>query len=556
MIGKRIRRGERKPRAALARLAVGVSALAQYVVDARPWPLDLPGTHALMRYALDLGEMGYEPGEKVEGFGTFNLIRGELPDWQAQLIAIAARGPRMRDPVEHIVISWNDGEDPSKEQAEEAAAIFLDVSGYGRCPALWALHTNTRHAHIHIMVVRIDPATGAAQGDGWDLDRLHQALALIEKRQGWAPEPNAIYEARGGAVYERRTGRIVRDAGGEQIAHRKHGRVLPPEIAVVADQLRASIEHASGWEDLHFRMGQLDADYDRKGSGAVIRREGAECKASELGPKYGRGELEKRLGRFQARASSIGYFAYQEACRSALGEARLARDTEKARLRAWFEATLVQIGSDNPVLTAAIRAEYQAALASLVSAFALAMDGFAKARLNEGAWHAAGDPPAAPRFVLPSMLFPASGGFRESRATMPRTFTRERRGHRTSYITADGSCAFEDARLFILVYRSDNETIDAALRLASSRWGSVMVFGSKAFRDKCLARASALEIDAMDDHGRRARAGAASTSKSNPAIEGRPTGPAPAPPQPEKPPGDDNVNLHWRWILEQQDRFR
>ena len=553
MIGKRIRRGERKPRAGLARLAVGVSALAQYVVDARPWPLDLPGTHALMRYALDLGELWYEPGEKVEGFGTFNLIGGELPDWQAQLIAVAARGPRMRDPVEHIVISWGDGEEPSEAQAEEAAATFLEVSGYGRCPALWALHTNTRHAHVHIMVVRIDPATGAAQGDGWDLDRLHQALALIEERQGWAPEPNAIYEARGGAVYERRTGRIVRDAGGEQVAHRKHGRVLPPEIAEVANQLGASINDAGSWEDLHLRVGELDATYDRKGSGTVIRRGDAECKASELGRDYGRGELEKRLGPFQARASSLGYVAYQEACRSALREARLARDTEKARLKAWFEATLVQIGSDNPALTAAIRAEYQAALASLISAFALAIEGFAKARLTETAWQAAGNPQAAPRFVPPSMVVAAGGGFREARATLPRGFTTKRRGHRTSYFAADGSCAFDDARLFILVYRSDTETIDAVLRLAASRWGSVMVFGSKEFRDMCLARATALGIDAMDDHGRRARRCPASASKSASSIEDGPTGPAPAPPQPEGPPGDD-LSLQWRWLRDQQGR--
>jgi hypothetical protein len=535
-------------------LAVGVSALAQYVVDARPWPLDMPGTHALMRYALDLGEMGYEPGEKVEGFGTFNLIGGKLPDWQAQLIAISARGSRMRDPVEHIVISWSDGEEPSKAQAEEAAATFLDVSGYGRCPALWALHTNTRHAHVHIMVVRIDPATGTAQGDGWDLDRLHQALALIEESQGWAPERNAIYEARGGAVYERRTDRMVRDADGRQVAHRKHGRVLPPEIAEVANQLGASIKAAGSWEDLHSRVGELNATYDRKGSGAVIRRGDAECKASELGRDCGRVELEKRLGSFQARASSLGYLAYQEACRSALKEARLARDAEKARLWAWFEGTLAQIGSDNPALTAAITAEHEAALASLVSAFALAIDGFAKARLSERAWQAAGNPSAAPTFVPPSMLFPAGGGFRESQATMPRGFTRKRRGHRTSYIAADGSCAFEDARLLILIYRSDNESVDAALRLAASRWGSVMVFGSKQFRDHCLARASALGIDAMDDRGRRARKRPASASKSAPSIEDDPTRPAPAPAPPKAPHDDDDLNLQRRWLRDRDGR--
>jgi hypothetical protein len=458
-----------------------------------------------MRYALDVGELGYEPGEKVAAFGTFNLVGNEFRDWQVQLIALAARGRRMRDPVEHIVISWSEDEKRSETQAREAVALLLEVCGYGRCPALWALHTNTRHGNAHIMVVRIDPATGVAQGDDWDIGRLHQALALIEERQVRAPEPNAIYEARDGAVYDRASARMVRSADGEQVAHRKHGRVLPAEIAAVADGLRSSMDGARTWEHLHLSLARLDAMYDQKGSGPVIRRGRGECKASELGRAYGRGELEKRLGAFQPRAAAREYLAYQEACRARLAEARRCRDDEKTRLNAWLTATPAQVGSQNPLLTAAIQAEYAAALQSLTAAFALAIDGFAKTRLSEQAWQGAGRPPTAPSLNLPLLVVPGGDAYRESQANVPASFTRGTRGSRASYFALDGGHAFDDARLFIIVYRSDSETIDAALQLAATRWGAVRILGSEAFQDACLARASILGIDAVDERGRRSR---------------------------------------------------
>lgn len=546
MIGKRIRRETRRVRANVSALAAGVLALTRYVVDARPW-LDTPeAPRALFRYALDVADLGFEPGEKVEAFGAINLQGASLEDWQMQMVATAARGTRMRDPVEHIVISWREGEAPSREQVEDAVKIVLDVMDYGRCSTVWALHGNTKTFHAHIAIVRVDPATGNAQGTGWDIDRLHQALALIEDRQGWAAEEESLFTVRDGAVYVRADGQKVRDAAGEQVGYRAPGRTLPRKIAEVAPKLGNIAGAATSWEDLHKGFLELNALYERKGSGAVIKRDSKECKASALGRECGRRELEKRLGAFRPREASLPYLAYVESCRRYLAKMRESRDAEKARLLSWLQQTLAEVAGSNPLLAHLVGAEYDAALSSLKAAFADSIETFATARLSQEHWAAAGCPALPPTPNLPAVMMPAPSAYRERRTGSPPKLIPERRGWKTTYRAKDGSRVFDDCRSFILVYQHDAASIDAALRLASRRWSSVRVSGSEQFVTKCLERASILGLDAVDDQGRRSSRGEKRSSPSARSGSRRAapkSAPAPDPSAADPPQPDDGVDI-------------
>src|SRR5690606_209437 len=210
----RIRSRERELRGSTRQLAARVLALSNYIVDADAEQLlQSARVAALSDYVLDMDSNagGVSAGEKVDAFGSINLTGQALPEWQMEMLAVAARAPRSRNPVEHYVLSWQQGEHPDAPQAEEAARMFLETLGLERCQAIWALHANTDNDHIHIMVNRIDPATGRAlqAGDGWDIDAAHKAIALIEERQGWAREEGALYFARQGELHDARSGKPV-----------------------------------------------------------------------------------------------------------------------------------------------------------------------------------------------------------------------------------------------------------------------------------------------------------------------------------------------------------
>src|SRR5690606_23954725 len=176
-----------------------------------------------------------------------------------------------RNPIEHYVLSWQKDEHPDPQQAKEAVGLFLETLGLERCQAIWALHANTDNNHIHIMVNRIDSATGKAlqAGDGWDIDAAHRAIALIEDRQGWKREDGALYFARQGRLFDARTNRPVDKQGRgrrRQEVEGRQGDGLPSEQR---SALLEALRDAADWQDLHRRLARLDAAYERKGSGAV-----------------------------------------------------------------------------------------------------------------------------------------------------------------------------------------------------------------------------------------------------------------------------------------------
>lgn len=59
-------------------------------------------------------------------------------------------------PVDHWVLSWQQGECPSAEQSKEATEIFLKRLGLEGHQAVWAVHANTQNTHLHIAVNRVN----------------------------------------------------------------------------------------------------------------------------------------------------------------------------------------------------------------------------------------------------------------------------------------------------------------------------------------------------------------------------------------------------------------
>lgn len=148
--------------------------------------------------------------ERVVQILTRNLLSTELEDVQFELAIVAGMAPGSEDPIEHIVVSWPTGEHPSAEQVEEVLDILLAVTGMSRHQAYAVLHGDTDNDHLHIALNRVDPVTGERVQIGRNIERsietVHQAIAIIEHRQGWAAETNAMYRADDTGCYDRATG--------------------------------------------------------------------------------------------------------------------------------------------------------------------------------------------------------------------------------------------------------------------------------------------------------------------------------------------------------------
>ena len=111
----------------------------------------------------------------------------------------------------HLSLSWKPGENPSRQEMEEAARDALKALGMENAKALFVAHNDETYAHVHIIASKINPATGRAYdlaGSWRTLSRWAEAYELAHggiistRRQDMNELRQAIADRDAGAVLE------------------------------------------------------------------------------------------------------------------------------------------------------------------------------------------------------------------------------------------------------------------------------------------------------------------------------------------------------------------
>lgn len=175
-----------------AKTGFSVRAVAKYITEDRPQQ-DAPELHATDPTAV----ADYITREGVSEGGSINLDGLDPTDTRdrdlviAQMDHIARAGQHKTgfttNPFYHFVLSWREGENPTKEQAEQAAQHALKALGMADNQAVFAVHRDKEHHHhIHIVANRVNPETLTLNGPPlYDYLILDKACREIELMQGW-----------------------------------------------------------------------------------------------------------------------------------------------------------------------------------------------------------------------------------------------------------------------------------------------------------------------------------------------------------------------------------
>lgn len=300
--------------------------------------------------------------ERVVQVLTRNLLCSDLPDIQLELALVAGLSPGGEDPIEHIVLSWQEGEEPTPEQMEEALDTLLEVMGTARHQAYAVVHGDTDNRHMHIAVNRVDPATGARVQIGLGIERpletLHQAIAIIEHKQGWMPQENALYSADDGGCFDRSTGILVRDARMQpcstaaQHARIREQRARDKEERKISSSARdferrtgmeslqrrvlataaPAIREARSWDDVHRALAPAGMRYLPLTSGAVIECGDRTIAASTAWGGASADKMITRLGPYAPPPDGLAVAAFEDRIIAAMYKvAEKRREAQAAR---------------------------------------------------------------------------------------------------------------------------------------------------------------------------------------------------------------------------------
>ncbi|WP_291447681.1 DNA-primase RepB domain-containing protein [Desulfovibrio sp.] len=240
------------------------------------------------------------PQEKIEYAGGRNFFSSTHVGQKAEMIALARESVRSRMPVQHWMFSWQEGEQPTREQVEEVVDMFLEKMGLTGHQTVYGLHYDTDNYHLHIAVNRMNPETEKVvlPFNGLDIREAHKVLALIEHRQGWASEEKALYTVLENGELARR--RIRREMQPKQPAldfERSTGEKSAQRIA--QERGLGIIKNAQSWAELHEKLARAGLRFQKKGSGAIVFVGDIAVKASSVDRAFSMGKLCKKLGDFE-----------------------------------------------------------------------------------------------------------------------------------------------------------------------------------------------------------------------------------------------------------------
>lgn len=330
----------------------GFQRLGAYVLNVRDKDkgADPASWQRLGAYILDASH----DGEKVAWARVSNCASTDAGWAVKEIISTQARNTRSRrDKSYHLVVSFAEGERPTRDQMEDIEDRLCDAIGLARHQRVSAVHQNTDNWHLHIAISTVDPTRFRNVAPFRDHFRLQETCAELEIKHGLIVDNHTTQRD---AVQDRRNGRAADAATREGVPS-----FLAWARQEAAPALLEARDAGQGWQELHRVAATHGLVVKLRGAGLVIghAKDGRlHIKASDVDRRLSLKSLTDTLGPFEPAGLAAG--AQQAAAsytRGALYEAyKLERD---AAAQAKAAATLA-LREQHRAYAAALAAYYRA----------------------------------------------------------------------------------------------------------------------------------------------------------------------------------------------------
>ena len=278
----------------------GFQRLGAYVLNVRDKgrEADAASWQRLNAYILDADH----EGEKVAWARVTNCTSTD-PGWAVkEIIATQARNTRSHKGKDyHLVVSFPEGERPTREQMEDIEDRLCEAVGLARHQRVSAIHQNTDNWHLHVAISTVDPVTFRNVAPFRDHFRLQEACAELEVKHGLIMDNHTTQRD---AAKGRQNGRAVDAAAREGV---------PSFLAWVrqeaAPTLLTARDTGQGWQGLHRAAATHGLVLKLRGAGLVVghTKDGRlHVKASDVDRRLSLKSLTDALGAFEPAGQAAG----------------------------------------------------------------------------------------------------------------------------------------------------------------------------------------------------------------------------------------------------------
>ncbi|MGI4942120.1 MAG: TraI/MobA(P) family conjugative relaxase, partial [Janthinobacterium lividum] len=274
----------------------GFKRLAGYVLNVRAEHRDATDPASWTRLGAYILDTQHD-GEKVAWAKATNCGNDD-PGWAAKaILSTQERNTRSKsDKSYHLVVSFPEGERPTREQIEDIEDRLCEAIGFGEHQRVSAVHQNTDNWHLHVAVNKVHPTTFRNVTPHRDHYRLQEACAELEIRHGLTQEPHTV---------DAEQGRERKARGKAADFEARHGGqsflTWTQEHAGAA--LVAARDAGGGWQAVHQAAATYGLTVKLRGAGLVIGHQGdsrLHAKASDVDRGLSLKAMTAQLGPFEA----------------------------------------------------------------------------------------------------------------------------------------------------------------------------------------------------------------------------------------------------------------
>lgn len=249
---------------------------------------------ALARYLVD----SQHDGEKLIYWKSANCYSGDdetdIEMITKEIESTQALNARAKgDKTYHLIASFREGENLTREQLDDIEQALADALGMGDHQRIAAVHDNTDHLHIHLAINKVHPETLKIVTPYRDYKQLQTVCRELEEKHGLA-----VDDGRGRDEH----GRVSSNA---QDFEAQQGQVSFQTWVKGEPRQRVSAlldRPAPDWADVHNALSEYNLKITPRGAGLIIQDQQnarLSIRASDFDRRFSKAALERRLGEFK-----------------------------------------------------------------------------------------------------------------------------------------------------------------------------------------------------------------------------------------------------------------
>ena len=280
----------------------GYQRLSGYVLNVRQEHREATDPASWSRLGAYILDTPHE-GEKVAWARATNCGNDD-PGWAVKhILSVQERNTRSKsDKSYHLVVSFPEGERPTRAQMEDIEDRLCDALGFGEHQRVSAVHQNTDNWHLHVAINKVHPVTLRNVTPVRDHFRLQAACLELEIKHGLTQEPHTV-------DFAQSRERKARGRAADFEARHGGQSFLAWTLEYARPALLAALGAGQGgWQAMHQVAASYDLVLKLRGAGLVISHRSdnrLHVKASDVDRGLSLKALTDRLGPFQPSGEQV-----------------------------------------------------------------------------------------------------------------------------------------------------------------------------------------------------------------------------------------------------------